>query len=219
MAGEAGLKYCYYLKKKDLIDLILGKRESGVEMTHFVLVDMTIMNSSVFTKRELQEKQHQGARAVWIQSSEKGYGLLWSECAQTYQGNQEQSNDHWRYWVQMWKGVKLLSLKSEWQVLDRNLTGIWAGTWQGLKRDLTGTWEVLDKDLSKCLQITYPDVNWLTMNLGNQYLNSRSLQLRKRLNKKDFGWVDTTCPAQQKGERSKEAKIEWRWLYGSQCEK
>lgn len=64
MAGEAGLKYCYYLKKKDLIDLILGKRESGVEMTHFVLVDMTIMNSSVFTKRELQEKQHQGARAV-----------------------------------------------------------------------------------------------------------------------------------------------------------
>lgn len=41
MAGGAGLKYCSYLKEKDLIDLILGKRESEVDMTHFVLMDMT----------------------------------------------------------------------------------------------------------------------------------------------------------------------------------
>lgn len=40
MAAVAGLKYCPYLKKKDLIDLILGKRESEVKVTRYVLMDM-----------------------------------------------------------------------------------------------------------------------------------------------------------------------------------
>ena len=31
----------------------------------------------------------------------------------------------------------------------------------------------------------YPDINLLTMNQGNQYLNSSSLQLRKRLKQKN----------------------------------
>lgn len=40
MAAVADLKYCPYLKKKDLIDLILGKRESEVKVTRYVLMDM-----------------------------------------------------------------------------------------------------------------------------------------------------------------------------------
>ena len=40
MAAEAGLKYCSNLKKKDLIGLILRKREPEVKMTHYVLMDM-----------------------------------------------------------------------------------------------------------------------------------------------------------------------------------
>lgn len=48
------------MKKEDLIDLIVGKRESEVKMTHYVLMDMTkkrgIKNYTVLTKRELQGK-------------------------------------------------------------------------------------------------------------------------------------------------------------------
>ena len=40
MAAVAGLKYCPYLKKKDVIDLILGKRESEVKVTRYVLMGM-----------------------------------------------------------------------------------------------------------------------------------------------------------------------------------
>lgn len=47
------------MRKEDLIDLIKGKRESEVKMTHYVLMDMTkkrgIKNYTVLTKRELQE--------------------------------------------------------------------------------------------------------------------------------------------------------------------
>lgn len=38
--AEAGLKYCSNLKKKDLIGLILKKREPEVKMTHYVLIDL-----------------------------------------------------------------------------------------------------------------------------------------------------------------------------------
>lgn len=40
MAAEAGLKYCFKLKKKDRINLILGNRNPEVKITHFVLMDM-----------------------------------------------------------------------------------------------------------------------------------------------------------------------------------
>ena len=41
MAAKAGLRYCSDLKKKDLMDPILGKRQAEVKMTHYVLMDMT----------------------------------------------------------------------------------------------------------------------------------------------------------------------------------
>ena len=40
MAAEVGLSYCSNLKKKDRIDLILGKREPGFKMARYVLMDI-----------------------------------------------------------------------------------------------------------------------------------------------------------------------------------
>lgn len=50
----------------------------------------------------------------------------------------------------------------------------------------------------------YPDINRLTMNLGNQYLNSRSLKLSKRLKQKKI--VEELIRLAQHDRRVREAK-------------
>lgn len=102
-----------------------------------------------------------------------------------------------------------------WEELDWYLSRYLTGTKEGPDRYLRGTTQGLEQVPANHVSRHKFADNEPGEPVPQQQLTSTEEETKA---KKYPGRVDTTCPTQYKGERGKEAKIEWRWEYGSQCE-